>query len=395
MNPGRDVITLRPGTTIGNYISVTEEDIQETNEVQSSVSTKFQIREISGYQLDRKVQIPEHLKKLHETACKGCKNKTQEQALTQLLHKYAAVFSKNDDDVGRTDLVKHSIPLIPGTKPVRLPPHRLGPQKEAEAEKQVTDLLKKGMITPASGAWSSPVVLVRKKDSKWRFCIDYRKLNAITQQDAYPLPRIDESLDALSGSQYFITLDLTSGYWQVPLDEDAQEKSAFTTRSGLWKWKVLPFGLTSAPATFQRLMEQVLQGLHWKTLLLYLDDIIVISPDFATHISRLEEVLLRLQKAGLKLKPSKCELFQDKVNYLGHVVSSQGIATDPKKVEAVKEWPIPKNIKELQAFLGLAGYYRQYIQDYATIAKPLTLLTGKNMKWEWNEETNVAFRSLK
>jgi transposase InsO family protein len=392
MNLGRNIIALKPGTTIGNYIGIAEEDIHEPSDVQSSVKTKFQVR---GVGKGQDIKIPEHLDSLYEKACKGCANKLQERELAQLLCKYSTVFSKDDNDVGRTTLTTHSIPLIPGTKPIRLPPHRLGPQKEAEAEKQVTELLEKGMITPASGAWSSPVVLVRKKDNKWRFCIDYRKLNAVTQQDAYPLPRIDESLDALSGSKYFSTLDLTSGYWQVPLDEDAQEKSAFTTRTGLWKWKVLPFGLTSAPATFQRLMEQVLQGLHWKTLLLYLDDIIVISPDFTTHLSRLEEVLLRLQKAGLKLKPAKCELFQDQVNYLGHVVSSQGIATDPKKVETVKEWPIPRSIKELQAFLGLTGYYRQYISDYATIAKPLTILTGKNMKWTWDEEANVAFRSLK
>ena len=175
------------------------------------------------------------------------------------------------------------------------------------------------------------------KDLSWRFCVDYRKLNAVTLQDAYPLPRIDESLNALAGSRYFSTLDLTSGYWQVPLDADAQEKSTFATRSGLWKWKVLPFGLTSTPATFQRLMEQVLHGLHWKTLLLYLDDVIVISPDFDSHLQRLEEVYSRLQDAGVKLKPAKCELLQDEVHYLGHVVSAEGVATDATKVEAIKK----------------------------------------------------------
>ena len=156
-------------------------------------------------------------------------------------------------------------------------------------------------------------------------------MNAVTQYDAYPLPRIDESLDALSGSVFFSTLDLISGYWQVPLTDDAQENAAFTTRSGLWKWKVLPFGLTSAPATFQRLMEKVLHGLHWKTLLLYLDDIIVISPDFETHLHRLEEVFQRLQSAGLKLKPSKCELLKSSVHYLGHVVSADGVQQNPGK----------------------------------------------------------------
>ena len=163
-----------------------------------------------------------------------------------------------------------------------------------------------------------------------RSCVDYDRLNAVTQQNAYSLPRIDDSLNALSGCKFFSTLDLISGYWQVPLDGDAQEKSGFATRSGLWKWKVLPFSLTSSPATFQRLMERVLHGLHWKRFLLYLDDIIVIAPDFDTHLLRFEEVFKRLQQAVLKLKPSKCELLQPEVCYLRHIVSVTRVATDPE-----------------------------------------------------------------
>ena len=165
---------------------------------------------------------------------------------------------------------------------------------------------------------------------------------------------------------------MTSGYGQVPLDADAPEKSTFATRSGLWKWKMLSFGLTSTPATFQRLMEQVLLGLYWKTLLLYLEDVIVISPDFDSYLQRLEEVFRQLQDTGLKLKPTKCELLQDEVHYLGHGVSVKDVANDPAKVEAIKKWKPLKDVKALQAFLGTAGYYRQYLQNFTTVAKPLT-----------------------
>ena len=184
--------------------------------------------------------------------------------------------------------------------------------------------------------------------------MDYRKLNSVTHKDAYPLPRVDDSLDTLGGSKWFSTLDMTSGYWQIPMDEEAKERSAFVTRSGLWQWKVLPFGLTSAPSTFERLMETVFRGLQWETLLVYLDDIIVFSKDVNTHLQRLETVFQRLQKAGLKLKPAKCTLFQTEVTYLGHVVSEAGIATDPAKVEAVRNWPTPKDKPDVRALLAPA-----------------------------------------
>jgi len=190
-------------------------------------------------------------------------------------------------------------------------------------------------------------------------------------------------------------LDLLSGYWQVPLSLDAQDKAAFITRNGLWKWKVLPFGLTFAPATFQRLIEQVLSGLHWKTLLIYLDDVIVMSPDFPTHVSRLREVFDRLWAAGLKLKLSKCVLLQPEVTYLGHVAGPDGVATDPEKVQAVKEWAVPRDLPELRAFLGLVGYYQQYIPGFTRVAQPLNRLTAKGVRWQWTQEEQQAFDHLK
>jgi hypothetical protein len=237
-----------------------------------------------------------------------------------LLCQYQDVFSRDEFDIGRTSLIKHEIPLLEKTRPTKQHPYRQGDLKDREIEKQVDNLLQQELIEESSSPWSSPVVLVKKKNGQWRFCIDYRRVNEVTVKDAYPLPRIDDSLDALGGSEWFTTLDLTSGYWQVELSEDAKEKTAFVTRSGLYHWKVLPFGLTSAPSTFERLMETVLRGLQWKTVLVYLDDVVVFSQDVTTHLSRLQEVFDRLRRAGLKLKPEKCHLFKKQVNYLGHVV---------------------------------------------------------------------------
>lgn len=268
-----------------------------------------------------------------------------------LLTKHQAVFSQGKYDLGRTSLVQHNIPLLPGSRPLKQRPYRHGPAQEEEIEKQVKEMQQQGLIKEGHGAWSSPVVLVQKKDRSWRFCVDYRKLNATTHKDAYPLPRIDDSLDALGGSKLFSTLDLTSGYWQVELDVEAKEKAAFVTRSGLWEWQVLPFGLTSAPSTFERLMETVLRGLHWKTLLIYLDDIIVFSKDLDSHLERLGEVFTRLHQAGLKLRPDKCKLLATRVNYLGHVVSENGVETEEAKVLAVKEWPTPRHKKRCTCLL--------------------------------------------
>lgn len=319
----------------------------------------------------------------------------EQQKVRSLLIRHQGVFSSGKYDVGRTQQAKHVIPVPTGTQPIKQRPYRHGPAQEAEIEKQVQELKQHGLIREGHGAWSSPVVLVKKKDDSWRFCVDYRRLNDVTIKDAYPLPRIDDSLDALGGSRLFSTLDLTSGYWQVELDESAKEKAAFVSRSGLWEWEVLPFGLTSAPSTFERLMETVLRGLHWETLLIYLDDIIVFSKDLDSHLGRLEEVLIRLARAGLKLKPSKCTLFAKRVHYLGHVVSDKGVETDASKVETVRNWPKPRHKTDVRAFLGTCGYYRRYIANYSEISRPLSQICSKHSLFNWNEDCQKAFSDLK
>ena len=250
------------------------------------------------------------------------------------------------------------------------------------------------VIEPSTSPWSSPIVLVSKKDGSTRFCVDYRKLNNITHKDSYPLPRIDDTIEALAGAEWFSTLDLKSGYWQVPLDDAAKEKTAFSTGSGLWQFKVMPFGLCNAPATFERLMEQVLLGLPTSIALVYLDDIVVPGCTFSHQISNLRQVFKSLRKAKLKLSPKKCTLFKREVKFLGHTVSGEGVAPDPGKVEAVAQWPRPTTPEEIKRFLGLCSYYRRFVPSFAEIAHPLHQLATAN-PFDWTQEAEDAFQKLK
>ena len=226
-------------------------------------------------------------------------------------------------------------------------------------------------IEPSATPWSSPVVLVKKRDGSVRLCVDYRKLNDVALKDLYPLPCIDDSVEALSRAKWFSTPDLKLGYWQFELEEEAKEKTAFSIGTGLWQFTVMPFGLSNAPATFERLMEQVLVGLPLNTALIYLDDVLVAGRNFEEHIANLRVVLQRFRSASLKFNPKKCSLLQRQVRYLGHVVSENGIATDPDKVEAVRSWPTPLSVKDIHTFCWLMFLYRRFIPWLLDIAQPL------------------------
>ena len=243
-------------------------------------------------------------------------------------------------------------------------------------DEELEKMISQGIVEPSDSLWSAPICLVKKKDGTCHFCVDFRRLNFVTIKDTYPLPRIDDTLDALSGSLWFSTLNLSSGYWQIKLSDRSKKKSAFVTpHHGLFHFKVMPFGLTNAPATFQRLMEKVLFGLTPEKFLCYLDDIIIIGSTFEEALENLQIVFQRLREANLKLKPKKCFLFQPKVTYLGHVVSESGISCDPAKIEAVENWPTPANKSEVRSILGLIGYYRKFIVNFSAHASPLTKLT--------------------
>lgn len=222
--------------------------------------------------------------------------------------------------------------------------------------------------------------MVKKKDGTWRFCIDYRGLNEATERDMFPMPRIDDALDALAGAKYFSTLDAWTGYWQMAIHPEDRAKTAFGTQDGLWEFVGTPFGLVNAPAAFQRAMNLTLHGLTWASCLVYLDDIIVFGSTFEQHQQRLTKVLDRLRKANIKIKLAKCVFAADSVKYLGHVVSSKGISPDPTKIERVVNMASPKNISELRAFLGMAGYYRRFFKNYAEGTAPLAELLRADVR---------------
>lgn len=322
-----------------------------------------------------------------------------------LLGQYASVFSSHEGDLGCTNLISHDIPLLDDT-PVRQRYRRIPPAEYELVKEHINQLLEGQIIRESSSPYGSPIVLVKKKDGSLRMCVDYRQLNSKTRKDAFPLPRIEESLDALTGARWFSTLDLASGYNQVPVTEADRPKTAFCTPFGLFEWNRMPFGLCNAPSTFQRLMQRLFGDQQCQSLLLYLDDIVVFSSTVEQHLERLEVVLRRLQEQGLKAKLAKCAFFQREVRYLGHVVSDQGVSTDPSKVEVVANWQVPTTISELRSFLGFASYYRRFVEGFAKLAAPLHKLvaelasrkvrgTGQAVIERWSEECRQNFEALK
>ncbi|GJX38887.1 reverse transcriptase domain-containing protein [Tanacetum coccineum] len=291
--------------------------------------------------------------------------------------------------------IEFRIDLIPGASPVVKSPYRLAPSEMLELSNQLKELQEKGFIRPSHSPWGAPVLFVKKKDGAMRMCIDYRELNKLTIKNRYPLPRIDDLFDQLQGACCFSKIDLRSGYHQLRVREEDIPKTAFRTRYGHFEFTVMPFGLTNAPAIFMDLMNRVCKPYLDKFVIVFIDDILIYSKSEEEHEVHLKTILDLLKKEKLYAKFSKCEFWLKEVQFLGHVVNRDGIHVDPSKVESVKNWKIPELSTEIRSFLGLAGYYRRFIENFSKIAKPLTLLTQKNKTYVWGDKQDEAFRILK
>jgi RNase H-like domain found in reverse transcriptase/Reverse transcriptase (RNA-dependent DNA polymerase)/Integrase zinc binding domain len=318
----------------------------------------------------------------------------EHDGLAGLLETFHDVFAWSAKDIGKARVDACEL-RVKEDQVVHVPPFRVAPKEREIIREQVDEMLRNNVIRPSRSHFASPVVLVRKKNGSWRFCVDFRKVNDVLCGDTYPLPLIADILASLNGSKYFSLMDLFSGFWQLPLAENSKYLTSFITGDGLWEFNVLPFGLKVSPALFQRGMDRVLAGLKWSACLVYLDDILCMAPDFETHQSRLGQVLLRFRESGLKLNPDKCTFGYQKIKILGYIVDEVGISPDPKKLQAITDFSRPTKLKDLRSFIGLANFYRMFIRNFSMIAKPLTDLTRKSTPFVWKTEQEEAFQELK
>ena len=420
VNNSGEKVTIKKGTVIGRLKAANAVPICLTpklsmdSDVLKYVQRMNRVEDVPEYgnmgmksenpKLEKPAFMPERSDKLFSkldlSGMEEWPDDIQHEAV-ELFKEYHHLFALSDLELGCTSNIKHEIKLN-NEVPFKDRYRRIPPQQFEEVRNHLQDMLKIRAIRCSCSPWASAVVLVWKKDRSLRFCIDLRHLNSRTIKDAYSLPQIEESLDCLNGACIFTSLDLKSGYWQVEMAEDSIPYTAFTVGPlGFYECVWMPFRLTNALATFQRLMESCLGELHLQYCIIYLDDIIIFSKTPEEHLKRLRMVFEKLSESGLKLKPSKCEFFKCRLQYLGHIVSESGIKTNPKKIEVIQKWPIPTNITETRSFLGLCNYYHKFIKNYVKIAKPLyKLISGENSKKksneiEWTSECQFTFDLLK
>jgi hypothetical protein len=318
----------------------------------------------------------------------------QKTKLLECLKKNEDVFSKGDYDLGCCTLGKGHIDT--GTaKPIKLKPHGTPQSSREYLKNELENMIKMDIITVSSSPWAAPILMVKKKDGSLRLCIDYRELNKVVTGNSYPLPRIDDILSSLRGKMFFTSMDMVKGFWQIALDEESQEKTAFITPFGQYQFKRVPFGLMTSPSIFQGFMDQMLHGYNWECANVYVDDVLIFSATFDEHITQMDQIFDRMRKANMKAKLKKCEWARTELLYLGHIINRQGILVDPAKVEAVTSMPPPTCFKDIETFFGKANYYAKFIPDFSEKAKPLLDLKKNAKNWNYGEKEEESFQALK
>jgi len=313
------------------------------------------------------------------------------KTLETLFNQYTDVIACSTDDLQRSKLRPHHIELMEDTKPIKSKVRKMSQVQLKALKEELTKLLNKGLIVPSNSPWASPIVMVPKSGSRWRLCSDYRKVNKVTVKDAYSIPNIREAFESMTGSQFFSALDLYSGYHQIPMLPEDQDITAITTKFGNFNYVVMPFGLTNAPATFQREMNRIFFTLLNVCVQVYLDDIIIYSPSFSQHLKDLEDVFRILRKYNLKINIEKCKFCRKEIEVLGHLVSTEGLRPIESKVKNILNLTPPTSVTELRSYLGMIGYYREFIENFASIMAPLYKLLRKNVEFIWDEECDKSF----
>lgn len=318
----------------------------------------------------------------------------QRQNVLNLINLYRDCFAQTLSELGCTNVTEMNIELD-DTTPVAYRPYRLSHSERAIVREMVQELLDNDIAEESNSTYASPIILVKKKTGGYRLCVDFRALNRKTRKDHFPMPRIDDQLDMLNGNKYFTSLDLASGYYQIRLNSDCKYLTAFVTPDGLYQFKKMPFGLVNSPAVFQRTINQVLGNSRFNSALAYMDDILIPGKNFNEEFDRLENTFKLLRKAKLTLNVQKCYFFQEQIEYLGYEIDRHGIRPGKDKISAVERFPVPSNVHEVRQFIGLASYFRKFIRNFASIARPLTDLTRKGVSWCWDTHQQKSFVELK
>ena len=398
LNPLPAPVHLKPWHVIGRISSIQTDSIIEmpdeekteqpsmcttsvtdTNEIKQKYDEYKQIVDDLGISLDESDLTEEQKMKLYKFIATNRKS-----------------FAKDTSELGCANVKKHTINTGQATPRCKRP-YRVSPKIKQQIEEQVEDMLKNDIIEPSNSIWAAPVVMCKKKDGTYRFAVDYRDLNAVTEPINFPLPRLEDVIDSVgeNNSKIFTVLDLKAGFHQIPLDENTAHKTTFVTHNGAYSFKRIPYGIRNGPVAFQTAMSFVLRNINFKYALVYVDDILIHSSTFDEHLVHLQNVFDRLNEANLKLQPKKCRFAAQRVEYLGHYFSKHGIEVNPAKLEVVKTYPIPKTRKQLKAFLGLTNYYRRFVKDYAKITAPLNSLLRKDTEYNWTKKCDEAFNFLK